>query len=114
MGYFSNGTHGDMFEGEYCARCIHGDATRSPDAKEGCPVMLAHILFAYEECNTKSNAKAILDMLIEPRPDGMFNECKMFVRVDGVVNDEVRRCRRTDCLRAATTERDGYCAECAP
>lgn len=78
MGYFSNGTHGDMFEAEHCAQCVHGEATRNPDAKDGCPVWLAHIFFAYEECGTKSNAKHILDLLIEPRDDGMFNECKMF------------------------------------
>ncbi len=36
MGYFANGTEGDIYEARYCARCIHrGD----PDGP-GCPVML--------------------------------------------------------------------------
>lgn len=65
MGYFSNGTEADMWEADNCAGCVHADEDK------GCPVMLAHILFAYDECNSKSNAKVMLDMLI-PR-EGIFN-----------------------------------------
>jgi hypothetical protein len=80
MGYFSNGDHGDAFEAEYCRQCVHEQRIDSPESGdvEGCPVMLAHILFAYEECNSKSNAKAILDLLIEPTEDRL-GKCKMFV-----------------------------------
>lgn len=71
MGYFANGTEGDCFEAKWCNRCVH------EDNEKGCPVMLAHILFSYEECNSKSNAKVMLDMLI-PR-DGPWNaQCAMF------------------------------------
>lgn len=76
MGYFSNGSEGDAYEAKYCNRCVH-----SGEDGTGCNVMLAHVLFAYEECNRDSNAKRMLDMLI-PR-DGAFNgECTMFVPVD--------------------------------
>lgn len=73
MGYFSNGTEGDMYEERYCSNCRH--SVDDPD-KPGCPVMLCHVLFAYEECNNKSNAATMLELLI-PR-EGAFNgKCKM-------------------------------------
>jgi hypothetical protein len=77
MGYFANGTEADRFEAEYCSRCVHGQ-----DRDKDCPVMQAHFLYGYEECNNvgKTNAANILEMLI-PR-DGPWNgECAMFVPV---------------------------------
>lgn len=71
MGYFANGTEGDMFEAQWCNRCVH------EDDEKGCPVFLAHILYAYEECNSKSNAKVMLDMLI-PRKRASNAQCAMF------------------------------------
>lgn len=79
MGYFPNGTAGDMYEAEYCARCIHN---HNDPEKPGCPVMLAHVLYAYEECNSKSNAKHMLDLLIPVRQDGFNGKCAMFVSVE--------------------------------
>lgn len=70
MGYFSNGTEGDMFEAQYCARCVH-------NTDKGCPVMLTHLLFSYEECNSDSNAKRMLDILI-PREGAWNEQCAMF------------------------------------
>ncbi len=75
MGYFSNGTEGDMFEAKWCARCVHGDNHRGDD--KGCPVMLTHVLFSYEECNSDSNAKRMLDILI-PREGAWNEQCAMF------------------------------------
>jgi hypothetical protein len=78
MGYFSNGTEGEMFVETYCHRCVNWrdlDDGRGP----GCPVWDAHLLFAYEECDSGSNAKVILDMLIPRRT--ITNECAMFVEV---------------------------------
>jgi hypothetical protein len=82
VGYFSNGTEGAIFEEQFCRRCIHYGPVEGP----GCPVWLAHLLFAYEECNSDSNAKTILDLLIECKEitadDGLplpVNECQMFV-----------------------------------
>lgn len=65
MGYFSNGTEADYWEAKNCRGCAHNDEDK------GCPVMLAHVLFSYEECNSESNAKTMLDMFI-PR-EGAFN-----------------------------------------
>lgn len=61
MAYFSNGTEGQLYEEKWCSRCVHRNGL---DGRTGCPVMLAHILYAYEECNSKSNAKSMLDFLI--------------------------------------------------
>ena len=82
MGYFSNGTEGQIYEEAYCLRCIH----YGPEEGPGCPVWFAHLLYAYEECNSDSNAKAMLDMLIPRVPhtfeDGITHdingECTMF------------------------------------
>jgi hypothetical protein len=70
MGYFANGTENMMYEERYCAKCIH-------DGEEsGCAVMLAHMLFNYEECN---NPESILHLLIPRSDDGLGNErCRMF------------------------------------
>jgi hypothetical protein len=72
MGYFPNGTAGEMFEAEYCSKCVH-----NTDA--GCPTMMAHVIFGYKLCNAKENeGKQILDMLI-PIKDGGWNDgCAMF------------------------------------
>jgi hypothetical protein len=76
MGYFSNGTEGADFEEQFCKRCVH----YGPEEGPGCPVWLAHLLYNYEECNSDSNAKSILDMLIE-RDTITSNRCTMFVEV---------------------------------
>lgn len=74
MGYFSNGTEGDLYESRYCNRCVH------EDDEKGCPVMLAHILYAYELCNEEKHpGKVMLDLLIPRSKDGCGNEqCVMF------------------------------------
>ena len=72
MGYFPNGTSGDLYEVEYCHRCIHEGGH---DGKSGCAVMLAHILHNYKECN---NEDSILHLLI-PRTKLGNEECRMFV-----------------------------------
>lgn len=75
MGYFSNGTEGEQYESDFCQRCVH----RGNDEDGGCIVWLAHILYSYEECNSTSNAKHMLDLLIPRTKDGLGNEqCRMF------------------------------------
>lgn len=70
MGYFSNGTEGDIYEAQYCARCVHENKS------DGCPVMLAHVLHNYRDCNKEDS---ILHILI-PRTDNGFNaQCAMFI-----------------------------------
>lgn len=82
MGYFSNGTEGDMYREKWCERCVHGIAGGDD---LGCPVWDAHLLYAYRLCNEKPAAnpgKAMLDMLI-PR-EGLGNgQCAMFIESRG-------------------------------
>lgn len=77
MGYFSNGTEGDMYEAKYCNRCRH------EDDEKGCPVMLLHVIWNYEVCNPKTDEhKAmhdVLEMLIPRGKDGFNDQCSMFI-----------------------------------
>lgn len=72
MGYFSNGTEGEIYEANWCSHCIH-----SPEDVDhpGCAVWLLHLLHNYEECNKEDS---FLHILI-PR-EGIGNgQCRMFV-----------------------------------
>ena len=70
MGYFSNGTEGDMYQESWCERCLNSDMEEAP----GCAVWDAHLMANYDECN---NPDSILHWLI-PR-NGVINEkCNMF------------------------------------
>jgi hypothetical protein len=71
MGYFSNGTEGESYYEEYCARCIHDDEDRGIY----CPIWNLHLLHNYEECNKKDS---FLHTLI-PRNGGCNDRCTMFV-----------------------------------
>ena len=68
MGYFSNGTEGQMYEAEYCDKCIHND-------EEGCPVMGIHFLYNGDK---DEDIKTILDIFI-PRKEIHNDKCTMFV-----------------------------------
>ena len=88
MGYFANGTEGELFEEAWCSRCAHSDLGpgRELGVDPPCPVWMAHQLFAYELCNKHDDpGKQILDTLIPlsypPAGDGIpyaRNECAMF------------------------------------
>jgi len=72
MGYFSNGTEGDLYEEKWCKRCVHYPQT---EYDECCMVWFAHLICNYDECNDEDS---VLHMLI-PR-EGIRNlECKMFI-----------------------------------
>ena len=49
MGYFSNGTEGMMYEEEYCDNFVH----RLEESE--CPILQAHMMWNYEECNKKDS-----------------------------------------------------------
>lgn len=71
MGYFPNGTAGEIYEEQYCGRCVH----QKPDAG-GCAVWLAHMIHNYDECN---NPDSILHLLIPRTENRLGNEeCAMF------------------------------------
>lgn len=72
MGYFPNGTEGQIYEAIYCAKCIHRNGY---DGNGACAVMVAHLLHNYKECDKPDS---ILHELIPL--DGIENgQCKMFV-----------------------------------
>lgn len=71
MGYFSNGSEGECYYEEYCARCIHDD----PENGKHCPIWSLHLLYNYEECNKKDS---YLHVLI-PREGSINGTCSMFV-----------------------------------
>ena len=83
MGYFSNGTEGDLYVEFYCHRCVHY-REEGPD----CGVMLAHLLHNYDQFRDGGeHLKSALDCLI-PRitakgSDGIDiptnGECAMFL-----------------------------------
>jgi len=70
MGYFPNGTEGMLYQERYCDRCVHCSE------EHGCPVMLAHELWNYEECN---NAQSVLHRMIPRTDDDLDNgQCFAF------------------------------------
>lgn len=65
MGYFSNSTEAEFYINDYCARCVH-------NTEHGCPVLMAHWRWAYDECNKDDS---VLHKMI-PRGEGGRNlEC---------------------------------------
>lgn len=69
MGYFPNGTAGMAYAEKYCDQCVH----QHPE--QGCPVMNAHLLWNYEDCN---NSRSRLHSMIPRSNDGLTNEQCIF------------------------------------
>jgi len=75
MGYFPNGTSGEMYEEEYCYQCVNW-RDLADGRGPGCPVMDLHLFYNYAECNKPDS---FLHQLI-PRDEEGFNlECSMFI-----------------------------------
>lgn len=74
MGYFSNGTEGDMYEEKYCYKCLNYD-----EEKE-CPIISLHLHWNYEaQREGEENKKYALDWFIPRNEEGPFNQqCRMF------------------------------------
>lgn len=89
MGYFPNGTSFDFWFDDNCGKCAHWP---KDDGSPGCPVEMAHMLYAYELCNEESHpGKVILDMLIPIAKDGLNNErCAMFKDRHGLTEKHLR------------------------
>ena len=81
MGYFSNGTMGDMYQAQWCRRCVHWKD--DPDEPNQCPVMGIHMLHNYTQAmNDEADdpIHAILNTFIPQLDEPPWNEeCKMFV-----------------------------------
>lgn len=69
MGYFSNGTEGDLYEEEYCDRCVH------QDEDVGCPIMDLHFIHNFEGAEAKDH---FLHSLIPLSEDGYNEQCRLF------------------------------------
>ena len=90
MGYFANGTMGEIYYRKWCSRCVHDGEFRKKGEGLGCPVWGAHRLYSYELCNVppeESPGRAMLDMFI-PRVGGpeWNGECTMFVEASDAAN----------------------------
>jgi len=74
MGYFANGTEGEMYEQQYCSRCIHAQS------ENGCTVWFLHMLHNYDECD---KPHSFLHTLIPRGKDYGNEECRMFAPTQG-------------------------------
>lgn len=74
MGYFSNGTEGDIYEEKYCNKCVH------LLEQYGCPCLLAHLMWNYEECNKPDS---VLHKMIPRTADGWNGKCFAFQEAKG-------------------------------
>ena len=79
MGYFANGTEGEIYHETYCYRCIH----MLPEPY-GCPCDTAHLLWNYDECN---NDNSILHKMI-PRKGVKNKQCIFFAQKDGEIHNQ--------------------------
>lgn len=69
MGYFPNGTAGEMYEAQFCDRCIHNLEDH------GCPCLTAHMLWNYDECNKE---ESILHKMIPRNAEGWNQQCVFY------------------------------------
>lgn len=75
MGYFSNGTEGELYRERWCEHCRH-DGNHDDDPF--CEVWSLHLQFNYGQTG---DAKTILTALIPRSADGLTNEqCGLFVQ----------------------------------
>lgn len=85
MAYFSNGTEGLIYQETYCWRCQNWgkDKLSEKSGGPGCPIWDLHLLYSYEECDSDSNAKKMLDTLI-PMVEHTFS--------DGITGEIAGKC----------------------
>lgn len=85
MGYFSNGTEGEMFEARYCANCIHRPTT--PEALP-CPVWHLHMLWNYDAVGAYGDKtkRTALETFITRGEDGRNQQCRMFVPIASILD----------------------------
>ncbi len=69
MGYFANGTAGEVYEETYCMRCVHYSA-------EICPVFRLHMDWDSAQENDLVKRSALNSFI--PFIHGRNQECKMF------------------------------------
>lgn len=76
MGYFANGTEGEIYQDEYCFNCQNW-TIREGEPCEGCPIWDMHMMDNYDLCNVKDS---YLNKLIPRQKRGLHNgKCVMFL-----------------------------------
>ena len=82
MGYFPNGTEGDIWTSENCARCEHWNGREEKDfEKPGCMVEFIHLNWNYGQ-KEGSDLQKVMDCLIPRNKEECFNEkCSMFINM---------------------------------
>lgn len=78
MGYFSNSTEGDMWEHQWCDRCVHRP-NYDPENWQDCPILKIHCLFNYRQMENKEESlKEVLSILI-PVDNTDNLKCSLFL-----------------------------------
>ena len=92
MGYFPNGTSGDLYQEHICERCRH-----HPDHDDleqpSCAVWFAHMERNYKDCN---NPDSPLHILIPRNAKGENERCRMFIAKPDAPLFEASSGERTD------------------
>ncbi len=78
MGYFSNGTEGDMYIEKYCCNCINYGGEY-----DICPVWGLHL-----DWNGYDDKQFMLDELIPRDKDGYNLQCTMFISPETIRDRE--------------------------
>ena len=73
MGYFANGTEGELYRERYCYQCAH----YSDYSDDECPVWDAHLMSNYNQ-NGNDDLVFVLENLI-PRAGAGNGQCAMFI-----------------------------------
>jgi len=70
LGYFANGTEGEIYTSKYCDNCL------LQEEDGGCPIMDAHLIYNYDQ-NKIEEVKGLLSCLIPT--EGTDNlQCRMY------------------------------------
>ena len=59
MGYFSNGTENEIYQEQWCSRCVH----EGPQDGPGCPVMGIHFFYNYDQVGSTGEHMKLKDIL---------------------------------------------------
>lgn len=75
MGYFSNGTEGEIYREKHCDHCVHDG-----HGENACAVWGLHLLHNYDQ-HKNEKLRQSLDMLIPRDKDDLGNgQCTMFIK----------------------------------
>lgn len=76
MGYFSNGSEGDVYEHKYCSHCVHYHLGQWDEGC--CAVWNAHMIGNYKQIENHDLA-TVLDLLIPSDERSFPTKCAMYL-----------------------------------